>query len=231
MDFYQTYYAVREISNIQDNVDNINKNINYIRNKVVNKIIEILWVIAIIAIICLAIWFICDAYHSIHSTYKFFDKVKEIITYIIIGFISLLILPVILLVLHLVIDYIIDSLLTLIIKPSKAKVEQINKLINNREELYHRINVLKNSLENSIVPKHYRNLDAMQFMVTAFEHKRANTLTDLINLYEIHVESTNRNNKINELIKEKQNLTNQVSQLNDSNKKLTDEVKRVRRKI
>lgn len=226
MDFYQTYYAVRERSNIQNNVDSIDTEIDNISNKEFNTFTKILIIIVSIVIICFIGYFISDIYHLIHSRRKFFEKLSMIFSTVIVGLISIVIIPFIGLVFYGIIGFIISK-----IKPSKAKVEQISKLINNREELCQRINILNNSLENSIVPKHYRNLDAMQFMVTAFEHKRANTLTDLINLYEIHVESTNRDNKINELIKEKQNLTNQVSQLNESNKKLTDEVKRVRRKI
>ncbi|MBU5228115.1 hypothetical protein KQI36_15900 [Clostridium senegalense] len=64
----------------------------------------------------------------------------------------------------------------------------------------------------------------MQFIMTALNDKRADNITDLINLYEEHLDSKKKENLLREIRDENQKMNRQLSGINR-------EARRIRRKI
>lgn len=66
------------------------------------------------------------------------------------------------------------------------------------------------SLRTSEVPFNYRNLDAVEWMITALQNKRGNTYTELINLYEQHLRDERQMREIENLRDENERLQEQL---------------------
>lgn len=67
---------------------------------------------------------------------------------------------------------------------SNSEVESISNFNNELENLNLKYQNLNNQLSKSEIPVNYRNLNALNFMISMYESKRGDTLKELINLYE-----------------------------------------------
>lgn len=86
----------------------------------------------------------------------------------------------------------------------------INKLDLKREELI-------NDLNKSLIPRDYRNLSAINFMIRAYENKQGDELKELVNLYESHIIA----NEIKLEIQRKNNLhENEINKIKKDIKKV-----------
>lgn len=98
-------------------------------------------------------------------------------------------------------------------KLSNSEVESISNLNNELEILDLKYQNLNNQLSKSEIPVNYRNLNALNFMISMYESKRGDTLKELINLYEqeLRYQEQQRQHE-----KEMENLRKEIDQAKKS---------------
>lgn len=74
-----------------------------------------------------------------------------------------------------------DPIQNLLTKDDEIKLNDLEKKLIFLED---KLKIANDNLSNSDIPYKYRNTDALDFFIESFENKRADTLKELINLYE-----------------------------------------------
>lgn len=96
---------------------------------------------------------------------------------------------------------------------SNSEVESISNFNNELENLNLKYQNLNNQLSKSEIPVNYRNLNALNFMISMYESKRGDTLKELINLYEEELRYQEQQRKHE---KEMENLRKEVDRAKKS---------------
>lgn len=225
MDLYKTYNCIEKMESIKEEFILYKEKINNAKNKSYEITFKYMKVFLIIIDVLLIFKLIIEYlqldlfYINNFSTVSSFFNIVTNTIYIM--FILFIILTFNVLILK-TITPLISKFLNKIIE--KHLKEDINTWYNEQLKLFNEYTNLKESLNNSIVPKRYRTIYAIRYIVSTIENKRANSLSEAINLYEENCENIKKYNSINELISVNENLRNELEYLkkeNEKNKKLS----------
>lgn len=218
MDIRETYNALREIENLKVSIKKVDSEIYKVKNQSFYKVQNFIFNIFKLFMILFFGMFVYFTYGLIGK-----DEVSSKVIAVILAIIATPLVYLVMLLMVKILLPIFKPILRLI-KLSEDSIKSIDKLCTDKEELSKKIDDLNVSLQKSVVPRNYRGLDAMQFIMTALNDKRADNITDLINLYEEHLDSKKKENLLREIRDENQKMNRQLSGINR-------EARRIRRKI
>ena len=213
MNLYQTYNCIEEMETMKENWLLYKMNINNLKDKPYNISIKYTKTI----LIAIDVFLILRLLFGIAS--KFFNIFTDTIYVMFILFIILIS--------NILILKIVSLLISKILNKTFFKNDinkNLNIYYNEQSKVSNEYFKLKESLKDSVVPNKYHNIVAIKYIIGAIENKRANSLNEAINLYEISCENTKKDELIEKLILDNESLRNDLSIIksgNNINKKLS----------
>ena len=225
MDLYQTYEELKKIKQIENDIYNINSDMYNIKYKAYLKFKSIINLLIKICIILAAIIYFYCMYLDFCKYNGFFKKIFAILLYLIITGAITIGIALAWFIISKVLDILIRPIISKIFKNSTTDLETISKLTYNRDSFLKMKEQCENNLGSSIIPRDYRTIDIVQFFINAYENKRANTLKELINLYEYEKESIRRDQQMNEIIENSKQMNRKMDKLNQKVSTLNGKVR------
>lgn len=114
--------------------------------------------------------------------------------------------------------------------------EEDNAKINTLKCDINKLDLEKNRLLNDLscswIPIDYKNLDALNFMIKAYENKQGDTFKELVNLYENHIISNEIKTEFKDELKRTQNnYEKEINRLNKDLKKVKKDLNKAESSI
>ncbi|CAB1247368.1 membrane protein of unknown function [Ruminococcaceae bacterium BL-6] len=211
MNLYDTRQKLLELRDLDSRIDQIRYSMDKPLGEIGDTLLD--WLKRILSILSTVIVaFLLYYYYngSLRGTrLNFFQILGAIITVTLIIIISGGILLGLSLAVYYIINFII-FLINLIRNKSKTAKERKKDFFEQYNQFMDQRELILKSLRTSEVPFNYRNLDAVEWMITALQNKRGNTYTELINLYEQHLRDERQMREIENLRDENERLQEQL---------------------
>lgn len=215
MNLYDTRAKLLELRDLDLHINRVRYCMAKPLGEIGDTLLEWLKRILITISIVIVVFLLYQYYDSSISGYylNFFQGLGAIISVALIIIVSAAILSIVSLAVYFLIKFILSIINFIRNKSAKAKerkndyLEQYNHLMDQRE-------LILKALRTSEVPFDYRNLNAIDWMITAIRNKRGNTYTELINLYEQHLRDERQVREIRNLHSENQRLQEQLQRTN-----------------
>lgn len=207
MNLYDTRLKLLELRDLDSRIDQIRYSMDKPLGEIGDTLLD--WLKRILSILSTVIVaFLC--YYSNRGTrLNFFGILGAIFNVALVIIISGGILLVLSLAVYYIVNFII-FLINLIRNKSKTAKERRKDFFEQYNQFMDQRELILKSLRTSEVPFNYRNLDAVEWMITALQNKRGNTYTELINLYEQHLRDERQMREIKNLRNENERLQEQL---------------------
>lgn len=215
MNLYDTRAKLLELRDLDSQINHVryylDKPLGEIGDTLLEWLKRILITISIVIVGFLLYQYYASSIRGYHL--NLFQILGAIITFSL----GLIVSTAILLALSLAIYYIIKFIIFIVNfirnKSTKAK-ERKNDYLEQYSQLMDQRELILKALRTSEIPFDYRNLKAIDWMITALQNKRGNTYTELINLYEQQLRDERQMSEIKNLRSENQRLQERLQRTN-----------------
>lgn len=215
MNLYDTRAKLLELRDLDSHINRVRYCMAKPLGEIGYTLLEWLKRILITISIVIVGFLLYQYYDSSISGYylNFFQGLGAIISVALIIIVSAAILAIVSLAVYFIIKFILFIINFIRNKSAKAK-ERKNDYLEQYSQLMDQRELILKALRTSEVPFDYRNLNAIDWMITALQNKRGNTYTELINLYEQHLRDERQMSELKNLRSENQRLQDQLQRTN-----------------
>lgn len=231
---YYTRQILININEVEDNKSILFEKTNEIKFRKANKIKKIFSIVMLFVFVFFTICNINSMLLDIncaHVASSFFRSFFESIGIVLDFLIKTLILLVLFLLISCIVKIIISHVTSKfdLSEDDNSKINTLNYEIDN---LNSEKNRLLNELSCSWIPMDYKNLDALNFMIKAYENKQGDTFKELVNLYENYIISNKIQTEFKDELKRTQNsYEKEINRLNKDLKKVKKDLNKTESSI